>query len=73
MIMYMCLYQARRVSGHVYVCKDIDFLCFSDFPTKFWNCYDNGICFLFISKLKLFVILFFFFDNLSLLSSSLSA
>jgi hypothetical protein len=32
------LYQARNVSGHVYLCSGFNFVSYFDFSIVFWNC-----------------------------------
>ena len=44
-----CLYQARKVSSHVYVCQEYQFsLCFYNFAIRFYNCSDGVVLFVFL-------------------------
>ena len=40
-----CPYQARNVSGHVYLCTGFNFVSYFDFSIVFWNCSASVIFF----------------------------
>jgi hypothetical protein len=41
-----CLYQARKVTGHVYMCQGYQFCLFLQYFVGFWNCSDCVVYFL---------------------------
>ena len=43
--LWNCLYQARKVSGHLCVC--IDYASFYNFSIGFWNRFDNVVFYVF--------------------------
>ena len=40
-LLLKCLYEARKVSGQVYVCCGC--LCFHVYSIQYWNCSDNVV------------------------------